>query len=235
MTDSTDPTPALTAHDGELWMDGAPYRLLSGSIHYFRVHPDQWEDRLRRLAAMGANTVDTYVAWNFHEREEGHVDFTGWRDLEKFVRLAGEIGLDVLLRPSPYICAEWTNGALPSWLTGRVDAVRTSDPGFLAAVDRWYDELIPRMVPLQKAHGGPIIAMQVENEYGSFGSDRAYLEHLRDGLRARCRRDAHHRRRHPGRHAAARIGGRRRGHVHVRQWRRPCGRSRRARRSARVR
>ncbi|MFE7196894.1 glycoside hydrolase family 35 protein [Microbacterium oxydans] len=177
--------PALSWRDGEILRDGVAHRIIAGSIHYFRVHPDQWEDRLRRLAAMGANTVDTYVAWNFHERVEGDVRFDGWRDIERFIRLAGEVGLDVFLRPSPYICAEWSNGGIPFWLSGRVAALRTSDADFLAAVDAWYDELIPRLVPLQAAHGGPIVAIQVENEYGSFGSDPAYLAHLRDGLRRR--------------------------------------------------
>lgn len=177
--------PALSWRDGEILRDGVAHRIIAGSIHYFRVHPGQWEDRLRRLAAMGANTVDTYVAWNFHERVEGDVRFDGWRDIERFIRLAGEVGLDVFLRPSPYICAEWSNGGIPFWLSGRVAALRTSDVDFLAAVDAWYDELIPRLVPLQAAHGGPIVAIQVENEYGSFGSDPAYLAHLRDGLRRR--------------------------------------------------
>ena len=177
--------PTLTWRDGEILRDGVAHRILAGSIHYFRVHPDQWEDRLRRLAAMGANTVDTYVAWNFHERVEGDVRFDGWRDLERFIRLAGLVGLDVFLRPSPYICAEWSNGGIPFWLSGRVAALRTSDAGFLAAVDAWYDALIPRLVPLQAAHGGPIVAIQIENEYGSFGSDSAYLAHLREGLRRR--------------------------------------------------
>ena len=182
---AADATPALSWRGGQLWRDGAPHRILAGAVHYFRVHPEQWEDRLRRLAAMGANTVDTYVAWNFHERAEGDVRFDGWRDLERFIRLAGEVGLDVFVRPSPYICAEWSNGGIPFWLSGRVDALRTSDPDFLAAVDAWYDALLPRLVPLQAAYGGPIVAIQVENEYGSFGSDAAYLAHLRDGLRRR--------------------------------------------------
>ena len=177
--------PTLTWRDGEILREGVSHRILAGSIHYFRVHPDQWEDRLRRLAAMGANTVDTYVAWNFHERVEGDIRFDGWRDIERFIRLAGEAGLDVFLRPSPYICAEWSNGGIPFWLSGRVAALRTSDPAFLAAVDAWYDELIPRLVPLQASQGGPIVAIQVENEYGSFGSDAGYLAHLRDGLRRR--------------------------------------------------
>lgn len=177
------PASTLSWRDGALFRDGAPHRILSGAIHYFRVHPDQWEDRLRRLAAMGANTVDTYVAWNFHERVEGDRRFDGWRDVERFITLAGEVGLDVFIRPSPYICAEWSNGGIPFWLSGRVAALRSSDPDFLAAVDAWYDELIPRLVPLQAVHGGPIVAVQVENEYGSFGSDRAYLLHQRDELR----------------------------------------------------
>ena len=179
------PRPALSWREGEILRGGAPHRILAGSVHYFRVHPDQWEDRLRRLAAMGANTVDTYVAWNFHERVEGDARFDGWRDVERFIRLAAEVGLDVFLRPSPYICAEWSNGGIPFWLSGRVGSLRTSDPAYLAAVDAWYDELIPRIVPLQAAYGGPIVAVQVENEYGSFGSDAGYLAHLRDGLRSR--------------------------------------------------
>jgi len=182
---STAIAPAIISRDGRFIRDGKPHRILAGALHYFRVHPDQWEDRLRRLAAMGANTVDTYVAWNFHERVEGEPRFDGWRDLEAFIRLAGEVGLDVFLRPSPYICAEWSNGGLPFWLTGRVSALRTSDREYLAAVDRWYDELIPRIVPLQAAYGGPIVAVQIENEYGSYGSDRTYLEHQRDALISR--------------------------------------------------
>ena len=185
MENTASTSPALSWRDGQVWRDGKPFRILSGSIHYFRVHPDLWEDRLRRLAAMGANTVDTYVAWNFHERTEGDIRFDGWQDLERFVRLAGDVGLDVLLRPSPYICAEWSNGGIPSWLSARTRALRTSDAVFTDAVDAWYDELIARMVPLQAAYGGPIVAVQVENEYGSFGSDSAYLQHLRDGLRSR--------------------------------------------------
>lgn len=179
------PSPSLVWRDGEILRDGRPHRILSGAVHYFRVHPDQWEDRLRRLAAMGANTVDTYVAWNFHERVEGEFDFTGWRDLARFIRLAAEVGLDVFVRPSPYICAEWSNGGIPFWLSGRTSALRTSDPVFLDAVDRWYDALIPQLEPLQAVHGGPIRLIQVENEYGSFGSDAAYLAHQRDALRSR--------------------------------------------------
>ncbi|MGF2949220.1 glycoside hydrolase family 35 protein [Microbacterium alcoholitolerans] len=182
---STSAAASLAWRDGEILRDGEPHRILSGAVHYFRVHPDQWEDRLRRLAAMGANTVDTYIAWNFHERAEGEYDFSGWRDVARFIRIAGEVGLDVFVRPSPYICAEWSNGGIPFWLSGRTRAIRTVDAGFLAAVDAWYDQLIPQLVPLQAANGGPIRLIQVENEYGSYGSDAGYMAYLRDALTSR--------------------------------------------------
>ena len=180
---NVDSLAALTYRDSTLLRNGGPHRMLSGALHYFRVHPDQWEDRLRRLAAMGANTVDTYVPWNFHEETEGEPRFDGWRDVERFIRLADTIGLDVYVRPSPFICAEWSNGGLPVWLTGRTRGVRSSDAGYREAVEAWYAELLPRLAPLQAAHGGPIVAVQVENEYGSFGSDHEHLEHQRDLLR----------------------------------------------------
>lgn len=175
-------SPTLTWHDGAFLKHGVPHRILSGSIHYFRIHPDQWEDRLQRVAATGFNTIDTYVAWNFHERDEGSPNFTGPRDLARFVAVAGDLGLDVIVRPGPYICAEWTNGGLPSWLTARTRAPRSSDPVYQDAVARWFDNLLPRLVPLQAAHGGPVVAVQVENEYGSYGDDAAHLDWLRQGL-----------------------------------------------------
>lgn len=177
--------PALDCADGALRRHGQPHQLLAGAVHYFRVHPDLWEDRLRRLIAGGFNTVDTYVAWNFHQPEEQAPDFTGWRDVVRFVEIAGDLGLDVILRPGPYICAEWSNGGLPWWVTARTHAPRTSDPAYQETVGRWFDDLIPRLAPLQAAHGGPIVAVQVENEYGSYGDDRAHLRWLYDGLRRR--------------------------------------------------
>ncbi|MFD0276411.1 beta-galactosidase family protein [Kitasatospora sp. NPDC127111] len=166
--------------------DGAPHRIISGAVHYFRVHPDLWDDRLRRLRAMGANTVDTYVPWNFHELPSGEVDFTGWRDLARFARLARTNGLDVILRPGPYICAEWEFGGLPARLLA-VDGLRLrcADPAYLAEVDGWFDAVVPEILPLLASRGGPVVAVQVENEYGSYGNDAAYLAHLRDGLLAR--------------------------------------------------
>ncbi|QWF78760.1 glycoside hydrolase family 35 protein [Amycolatopsis sp. CA-230715] len=167
-------------------LDGEPFQLVSGAVHYFRIHPDQWRDRLLRLRALGLNTVETYVAWNFHQPSKTRPDFGGWRDLPRFIRIAGELGLRVIVRPSPYICAEWEFGGLPSWLLAdRELELRCLDPAYLKAVDAWYDELIPRLTPLEAGRGGPIIAAQIENEYGSYGNDTSYLAHLRDSMRAR--------------------------------------------------
>jgi beta-galactosidase len=178
--------PTLRANGATLLRDGTPHRILSGSIHYFRVHPDLWEDRVLRLRAMGLNTVDTYVPWNWHEAERGAFDFTGWRDVERFVRLAGDLGLDVVVRPGPYICAEWDNGGLPAWLTGTPGIrLRCGDEAYLDAVAAWFDELLPRLAALQANRGGPVVAVQVENEYGSFGDDHAYMAWVHDALVSR--------------------------------------------------
>ncbi|MGW7636573.1 glycoside hydrolase family 35 protein [Streptomyces decoyicus] len=175
----------LTVRGSEFLLDGEPFRILSGAFHYFRTHPKDWRDRLLRMRAMGLNTVETYVAWNFHQPSEEKADFTGWRDVASFVRTADEVGLKVIVRPGPYICAEWDFGGLPAWLLKDKDApLRRSDPAYERAVDAWFAELLPRFVDLQATRGGPIIAMQVENEYGSYDDDHAHLEHLRDTMRA---------------------------------------------------
>ncbi|MFI1978754.1 glycoside hydrolase family 35 protein [Streptomyces wedmorensis] len=178
--------PTLTWTDGRFLRLRQPHRILAGSLHYFRVHPEQWADRLQRVASLGLNTVDTYVPWNFHERRRGDIRLDGWRDLPRFLRLAQEAGLDVIVRPGPYICAEWDNGGLPAWLTGRPGMrPRSSHRDFLNEVGRWFDVLIPLIAARQAAHGGPVVAVQVENEYGSYGDDRVYLRWLRDALVAR--------------------------------------------------
>ncbi|WP_029146408.1 glycoside hydrolase family 35 protein [Microbacterium luticocti] len=173
-------TPTLTWADGRLLRDGEPWQLLAGSIHYFRVHPQLWRDRLRRLAEMGMNAVDTYVAWNVHQPHEDRApDFTGGRDLERFLTTAAEEGLHAVVRPGPYICAEWRNGGLPVWLTGRGTPLRCAEPGYLEPVARWFDELVPRIAALQANAGGPVLAVQVENEFGSYGDDPDYLPAMR--------------------------------------------------------
>lgn len=164
-------------------LDGKPIRLICGAMHYFRIVPDYWEDRLRKLRACGFNAVETYVAWNLHEPEEGRFVFEGMADVERFVRLAGELGLHVILRPSPYICAEWEFGGLPAWLLADADLrLRCSDPRYLAKVEAYYGELLPRLKPLLCTSGGPIVAMQIENEYGSYGNDKNYLNFLKDTM-----------------------------------------------------
>lgn len=163
--------------------DGQPIRLLSGAIHYFRVVPEYWRDRLLKLKAGGFNTVETYVAWNVHEPEEGTFCFDGMADVCAFIRLAGELGLHVIVRPSPYICAEWEFGGLPAWLLADSSMrLRCFDRAFLDKVDAYYDVLLPMLRPLLCTNGGPIVAMQVENEYGSYGNDKAYLAYLRDAM-----------------------------------------------------
>ena len=167
-------------------LDGQPFRILSGAMHYFRIHPDYWRDRLIKLKALGLNTLETYVAWNLHEPRPGDFDFSGWLDLSAYIRLAGELGLYVIVRPGPYICSEWEFGGLPAWLLKDANMqVRCAYPPYLAAVDRFMDQLAAHLAPLQITNGGPIIAVQVENEYGSFGNDKTYLQHLQDGLRQR--------------------------------------------------
>ncbi|WP_246848606.1 glycoside hydrolase family 35 protein [Pseudarthrobacter sp. NIBRBAC000502772] len=179
------PTAAALTYDGNgFFRHGRSHRILAGAIHYFRVHPGQWEDRLSRLKAMGLNTVDTYVAWNFHQPRATDVpDFSGWRDLERFIELAGSLGMDVIVRPGPYICAEWDNGGLPNWVTGRDDiALRCSDPVFQSQVEEWFDHLLPIIERQQAANGGPVVAVQIENEYGSYGDDHSYIRWNRDAL-----------------------------------------------------
>ncbi|MGW0390559.1 glycoside hydrolase family 35 protein [Streptomyces sp. NPDC003042] len=160
-----------------------PHRIVSGALHYFRIHPDLWEDRLKRLRALGANTVDTYVPWNFHETARGKADFTGWRDLGRFLRIARGLGLDAIVRPGPYICAEWDFGGLPARLLA-VDGLnlRCSDPRFLAEVDGWFDLVVPELLPLLASRGGPVVAVQIENEYGSYGNDTRYRAHVERAL-----------------------------------------------------
>ena len=166
------------------YMDGKPFRIISGSIHYFRVVPEYWRDRLEKLKALGCNTVETYIPWNMHEPKKGQFRFDGMLDVERFVKLAGELGLYVILRPSPYICAEWELGGLPPWLLSE-DGMRfrVYYPPYLKHVREYYEVLMEKLRPLQVDQGGPVIMMQIENEYGSYANDKKYLEWLRDLMR----------------------------------------------------
>lgn len=176
----------LTTSPTQFLLNGEPFRILSGAMHYFRVVPEYWRDRLEKMRAFGLNTVETYVAWNLHEPRPGEFHFEGMLDIVKFIETAADVGLKVIARPGPYICSEWDFGGLPSWLLKDPDMqIRCAYPPYLAAVDRFFDALLPMLTPLQSTHGGPIIAMQVENEYGSYGNDKLYLRHLANGMKTR--------------------------------------------------
>ena len=169
------------AKDGKFLADGKEYRICSGAIHYFRVLPEYWEDRLKKLRACGLNTVETYMCWNLHEPREGEFDFSGRLDVRRFVKTAGELGLNVILRPGPYICAEWDFGGLPAWLLADENVrVRCLDPVYFGHVGRYISRVMEEVGDLQCTEGGPVIAMQVENEYGSYGNDKKYLAALRE-------------------------------------------------------
>lgn len=176
----------VTIEGNEFVQDGQPVQIIAGAMHYFRVVPEYWEDRLRKLAACGLNALETYVCWNLHEPRPGCFDFSGRLDLVRYLELAAEQGLMCIVRPGPYICSEWDLGGLPAWLLADPGMrLRCAYPPYLEAVDRFLDALMERLTPLQASRGGPIVAMQVENEYGSYGNDKTYLAHIRDGLRAR--------------------------------------------------
>lgn len=176
--------PVLRIEGNEFRLGGEPFRIISGGLHYFRVHPDQWQDRLRKARLLGLNTVDTYVPWNLHQPRPDTFRTDGGLDLPAFLALAQAEGLHVLLRPGPYICAEWEGGGLPSWLLATPGIrLRTTDPRYQAAVDGYLDRLLPLVTPHLATNGGPVLAVQVENEYGAYGQDPAHLTHLEARLR----------------------------------------------------
>ncbi|WP_201722757.1 beta-galactosidase family protein [Caulobacter sp. BP25] len=165
--------------------DGKPYQVISAEMHYVRIPRAYWGDRLRKAKAMGLNTITTYAFWNVHEPQPGVYDFTGQNDLAAFIRAAQAEGLDVILRPGPYVCSEWELGGYPAWLLkDRSVLLRSTEPKYTAAVERWMVRLGQEVKPLLLKNGGPIVATQLENEYGAFGDDKAYLE----GLEATYRR-----------------------------------------------
>lgn len=165
-------------------LDGKPFQIIAGEMHFARIPREYWRHRLRMARAMGLNAVATYVFWNYHEPERGRFDFvTESRDIAEFIRTAGREGLWVIVRPGPYACAEWEFGGYPWWLL-REDSlvVRGTDPRFLAASASYLKRLGEEVAPLQVTRGGPVLMVQVENEYGSFGADRAFLRATRDQM-----------------------------------------------------
>ncbi|XP_034557096.1 beta-galactosidase-1-like protein 2 [Notolabrus celidotus] len=176
----------LRDNSSHFTLEGQPFRILGGSIHYFRVPRAYWEDRLLKMRACGLNTLTTYVPWNLHEPERGLYNFQDQLDLKAFVTLASDLGLWVILRPGPYICAEWDLGGLPSWLLqDKGMHLRTTYPGFVDAVNQYFDKLVSVVKPLMFENGGPVIAVQVENEYGSYAKDEEYMPFIKNCLESR--------------------------------------------------
>jgi beta-galactosidase len=177
--------PGTFAVQGEQFqLNGKPFRIMSGEMHYPRVPRAYWADRFAKMKAMGLNTVCTYVFWNAHELKPGEFTFEGNLDVAAYAREAQKAGLYVIVRPGPYVCSEWDFGGLPSWLLREPDIkLRCSDTRYMAAARRYIERLGKELKGLQISEGGPIILVQLENEYGSYGNDKQYLRDLRDILR----------------------------------------------------
>lgn len=171
----------VTYNKESFLIDGEEIRIISGAIHYFRVVPEYWEDRLRKLKACGFNTVETYMPWNLHEEKKGQFNFKGILDIERFIQLAQDLDLYVIVRPGPYICAEWEFGGLPSWLLAEPGLkLRVNQTQFVNHVKAYFHEAFRHLRPYLIENGGKIIMMQVENEYGSYGMDHSYMQAIAD-------------------------------------------------------
>lgn len=174
---------SLTFQNRTFHLDGNPLRILSGSLHYFRVVPEYWWDRMRKMKACGLNTLTLYVPWNLHEPYPGKYNFKGILDLRRFINMAHRAGLYVIFRPGPYICSEWDYGGLPPWLLRDPDMkVRTNYHGYQSRVQSYFSRLMSEVSDLQHHKGGPIIAVQVENEFGSYSNDTGHLLFLKKTL-----------------------------------------------------
>ena len=167
--------------NSKIIIDGKETQIVSGAIHYFRVHPGYWRDRLEKMVMCGFNCLETYMCWNLHEPEEGKFDFSDGLDFVEFIRIAQELGLYVVLRPGPYICAEWDNGGIPYWVLNKPGVIirRMNEP-YLKCVRNFFDKILPMIKPLQYDEGGPIIALQIENEFGSFNRDLPYIAAVKE-------------------------------------------------------
>ncbi len=173
----------LSSKNGKLYLNDEEFYLISGDIHYFRIHPSQWRERLRLMKDFGMTAIQTYCAWNLHEPKKGQFDFEGILDLGKFIDICAEEGLKVLLRPAPFICSECDFGGIPSWiLKDRDIVIRSMDERYIGAVDDYYKEITKIIVPRLSTNGGPIIAIALENEFGGICNDVPYLQALADIL-----------------------------------------------------
>ena len=166
-------------------LNGKPFVVKAAEVHYPRIPRPYWEHRIQMCKALGMNTVCIYVFWNIHEQKEGQFDFTGNNDVAEFCRIAQKNGMYVIVRPGPYVCAEWEMGGLPWWLLKKKDIkLRERDPYFMERVKIFEQKVGEQLAPLTIQNGGPIIMIQVENEYGSYGEDKPYVSEIRDCLRS---------------------------------------------------
>ena len=166
--------------------DGKPIKLISGAVHYFRNMPDTWSDIFKKLKAMGCNCVETYCAWNMHEKTPGQFDFSGILDIAKFIKMAQDLDLMVIVRPGPYICSEWEFGGLPWWIQADDDMeIRCMNPKYIERFDMYLDRLCAEIKPYLTTNGGSVIMVQCENEYGYYGDDKEYLNYLKKGFEDR--------------------------------------------------
>ena len=163
-------------------LDSQPFQIISGEIHPARIPQEYWKHRIQMVKAMGCNTIAVYIFWNFHETGEGIYDFTsGNHNLKEFFNLVKEEGMWLIVRPGPYVCAEWDFGGIPPYLLRIPDIkVRCMDPRYMAAAEKYINRLAEEIKPFMVTKGGPILMLQIENEYGSYGNDRNYLERLQD-------------------------------------------------------
>ncbi len=165
-------------------LNGEPFVVKAAEVHYPRIPQAYWDHRIKMCKALGMNTLCIYVFWNIHEQREGQFDFTGNNDVAEFCRLAQKNGMYVIVRPGPYVCAEWEMGGLPWWLLKKKDIrLREQDPYFMERVKIFEQKVGEQLAPLTIQNGGPIIMVQVENEYGSYGEDKPYISAIRDCLR----------------------------------------------------
>ncbi|MEG0692576.1 MAG: beta-galactosidase, partial [Oscillospiraceae bacterium] len=175
----------MTIENGNFVINGEKIRILSGAIHYFRIPRERWADSINKAKLMGLNTIETYIAWNIHEPERGEYNFSGMYDICAFLDEIQKAGLFAIVRPGPYICAEWDFGGFPYWLLSNENIrLRCMDTGYIEEVSRWYDKLIPMFVSHTMKNGGSLVAVQVENEYGSYGNDDNYLRWLKNKMQS---------------------------------------------------
>lgn len=173
--------PRFEEGDGTFLLNGEPYLVTAAELHYPRIPNEYWEHRIEMCKALGMNTICLYVFWNSHEPKEDEFDFTGQNDLRRFIKLCEKHNLKVILRPGPYVCGEWEMGGLPWWLLKKKDIkLRENDPYFLERVDKFQKAVADQVGDLTIKDGGPIIMIQVENEYGSYGVDKPYVANIRD-------------------------------------------------------